>query len=101
MLDVADFVEAGLYGSNEDVIRDALRSLTQAHPEYRALIAVSQYRGGATSLGKAAQMAGVSQEQMKEILYARGIAPELGPADVDEAREELRSIRMSVVAGDQ
>lgn len=93
MIEVTDFVEAGLYGNSDDVIRDALRSLTQVHPEYRIEIAVSRYRRGDISIARAARLAGVSAEQMKEILATRGVTPELGPTDLGEAVDEVHALR--------
>lgn len=93
MIEVTGSAEAGLYGNPDDAIRDALRSLTQVHPEYRIEIAVSRYRRGEISIARAARLAGVSAEQMKEILATRGVTPELGPADLGEAVEEVHALR--------
>lgn len=93
MLQVQDFMAAGLYDSPEEVIREALRSLTQVHPEYKIKIAVARYRQGMLSIAKAAQIAGVSGEQMKDLLWAHVVEPELGPADVQEVREEVEVLR--------
>ena len=93
MLRVEDFVDAGLYDNPEEVIRDALRSLAQVHPEYRFNIAAARYNRGEISLTKAAQIAGVSSEQMEEALVARGITPAVGPGSVAEAHDEVRALR--------
>jgi len=63
MLRVEDFVESGLYESSEEVIRDALRSLAQAHPGHRFNIAAARYERGEISVTKAGRLAGVSAEQ--------------------------------------
>ncbi|MBI3946025.1 MAG: UPF0175 family protein [Armatimonadetes bacterium] len=99
MLRVEDSVAAGLYDSPGDVIRDALRSLTQMHPEYRIEIAVARYRAGDLSVARAAQLAGVSALQMMEILHTRGVVAEAGPADMADAREEVEALRSYLDAG--
>jgi len=85
-----DLVAAGLYRTQEEVIVDALRHLLHVHPEYRIALAVHRYQTDEEiSLGKAAQLAGVSQEEMKEILVDRGVPLRLGPASIEEAQKEV------------
>jgi predicted HTH domain antitoxin len=88
-----DFVQARLYSSEEEVVRDALRHLLRARPDARIQLAVYRYQTEGVSLAKAAELAGVSWAQMKEILLEKGIAPQLGPETVEEAEEEARSLR--------
>jgi predicted HTH domain antitoxin len=45
------------------------------------------------SLGKAANLAGVSFEQMKEILQSRGVPLRLGAETKEEALEEVTTLR--------
>jgi predicted HTH domain antitoxin len=87
-----DFVRAHLYSSEEEVVRDALRHLLRARPEARIQLAVYRYQTEELSLAKAAELAGVSWAQMKEILLEKGI-PRLGPETVEEAEEEARTLR--------
>jgi predicted HTH domain antitoxin len=92
MIAVEDFVHSGIFKSGEEVIRDALRHLTQAHPEYRTRLALYQYQKREISVGKAAELAGVSFEQMKEILIQRGIRSGLGPETIEEVKEEYKAL---------
>lgn len=93
MLRTQDLVKAGLYDSEEAVIQDGLRYLLQARPELRLELAVYRYRTEDISLGKAANLAGVSFEQMKEILQSRGVQLRLGPKTQEEALEEVATLR--------
>ena len=93
MIEVEDFVNSGLFNSKEEVIRNALRSLTQVHPEYRIRLAIYQYQNKNISVGKAAELAGVSFEQMKEILIQHGIQPRLGPESLEDAKEEYETLK--------
>ncbi|MBW8877582.1 MAG: UPF0175 family protein [Acidobacteria bacterium] len=88
-----DLVEARLYSSEEEVIRDALRHLLRARPDARIGLAVHRYETGGLSLAKAADLAGVSWAQMREILLERGIQPRLGPETLEEAQDEARALR--------
>jgi predicted HTH domain antitoxin len=88
-----DFVEARLYDSEEEVVRDALRHLLRARPDARAQLAVYRFQTEGLSLAKAAELAGVSWAQMREILLEKGIPLRLGPETVEEAEEEARTLR--------
>ena len=85
-----DLVEAGLYGSEDDVIQAALLELLEHHPDLRIAIAVHRYEHDPEwSVAGIAQWAGVTRWEMMDILTSRGVDLRLGPATVEEAREEV------------
>jgi predicted HTH domain antitoxin len=88
-----DLVRARLYGSEEEVVRDALRHLLRARPDARAHVAVHRYQTEGLSLAKAADLAGVSWAQMREILVEKGVLPRLGPETLEEAQQEVQVLR--------
>jgi predicted HTH domain antitoxin len=91
--EAADLVRAELYKTEDEVIRDALRHLLRARPDMRIQLAAFRYRTEDLSLAKAAELAGVSWAQMKEILLEKGIPLRLGPESVEEAEEETKALR--------
>jgi predicted HTH domain antitoxin len=91
--DARDLVRARLYSSEEEVVRDALRHLLRARPDARVHVAVHRYQTEGLSLAKAADLAGVSWAQMREILLEKGIQPRLGPETLQDAEEEARVLR--------
>jgi len=91
--DARDLVRARLYGSEEEVVRDALRHLLRARPDARIHVAVSRYQAEGLSLAKAADLAGVSWAQMREILLEKGVQPRLGAETLQEAEEEIQALR--------
>ena len=93
MLNTRDFVEAHLYDSEEDVIRDALRHLLRGRPGLRIQLAIHRYEREGLSLAKAANLAGVSWAQMRDILMEHGIQPRLGPETLEEAQKEAQTLR--------
>ncbi len=84
-------IDAGLYGSITEAVRDALRHLLQEYDEKE--IAVALYRDGKVSLAKAASIAGVSLTKMKEILMEKGINPRLGVEGVHELKEDYQTLK--------
>lgn len=93
MLKVRDLVEARLYESEEQAVRDALRHLLRARPDLRIQLAIHRYQTEEISLAKVASLAGVSWAQMRDILLERGIQPRLGPETLEEAEREVQALR--------
>jgi predicted HTH domain antitoxin len=83
-----DFVQARIYASEDEVIHDALRHLLRARPDTRIRLAVYRYQNDEISLARAAELAGVSWDQMREILLEAGVQPRLGPETVEEAEAQ-------------
>jgi len=52
-------------------------------------LAIHRYKTEGISLAKAADLAGLSWAQMKDVLVEHGVQPRLGPESVEEAREDV------------
>lgn len=81
--EIGQLVETRLFPDEEAVLRSALRALFESQPEIRRQMVIRAYTAGEISLGKAAEMMGVSHEEMKEILVEGGAEIHLGPRTVD------------------
>ena len=88
-----DLVEAGLFGSENEVSQEAFRHLLLDRPDLRLSVALHRYRTDEElSLAQAASIAGVSFERMKEILAQRQIPLRLGSASLEEAKTEVETL---------
>jgi predicted HTH domain antitoxin len=58
-------------------------------PEIRRKMVVSAYSAGEISLGKAAEIMGVSSEEMKKILSERGAELHFGPRTIHELYQDI------------
>ena len=96
MVTPQELVQAGLYPDEHSVIEEALRVLWQERPQLRLDWAMHRYQTQDISLAKAAAIAGVSFDRMKEILVKRGIQPLLGPETIQEARQELEVVEHTI-----
>jgi predicted HTH domain antitoxin len=92
-VELQELVKAGVYPDADTAIQDALRILWQERPAVRIEVAVHRYRTEGLSIAKAAALAGVSFDRMKEILAVHGVQLRLGPETLEEARAELESLR--------
>lgn len=91
MIDVKENIEllrrSGRFSSEEEFLEEAFRALLDKRPELRTELAIEQYKTGDVSLNRAAEIAGKSPEQFKELLRERGISRDVGFLD-DEDRDE-------------
>ena len=90
---IQDLIEAGVYPDADTAIQEALRVLWQERPAVRLTIAVYRYSTEELSIAKAAMLAGVSFDRMKELLVERGIPLRLGPENINEARAEVEALQ--------
>lgn len=56
-------------------------------------LTIGLYALGEISLGTAAERTGVSRWEMQEILDDHGVEVRLGPADMDDASDEVDTVR--------
>jgi predicted HTH domain antitoxin len=91
-----DLVSAGLYEDEKAVVQDAMRALLSERPQLRIELAIHRYRNEEISLAKAAALAGVSWERMREILLSRGLQPRLGPETEEEAYAEIQAMEQII-----
>jgi uncharacterized protein (DUF433 family)/predicted HTH domain antitoxin len=88
-----DLVDARLYENEEQVIQDALHHLLSDRPDLRVSVAIHRYRtDDRLSLNQAAAIAGVSLEQMQEILERYDVPLQSGHTSIKETRTEYAAI---------
>jgi predicted HTH domain antitoxin len=71
--EISSLIRTRSYASREEVISDALRALLVLKPGLRTEIAVDLYKNEKVSLWRAAEMAGLSLEEFKDLLASRSI----------------------------
>ena len=70
--EIKGLVKSGHYSSKIEVLKDALRVLFETKPNLKISVALEMYRGNEVSLSRAAEIAGVTTVEFKEILANRG-----------------------------
>ncbi len=101
MITAQALVQAGLYPDERSVIQEALRVLWQERPQLRIEWAIYTYQTSDISLAKAAALANVCFDRMKELLVARGIQPRLGSTTIAEAIQEADVLDRALAERDQ
>jgi len=86
-------VDSGVYESEEDIIQEALDLLLKEHPEHRMKLALHRYQNEKISIGKAAEIANVCWEKMRDELNKNNIPLRLSPRNIEEAQEDYHVIK--------
>lgn len=86
---IDSLIHSGYFENKEKLIDEAFKTLMEVKPEIRREVAVELYKEGKVSLGKAAEITGVSQEGFKNILKSRGIKREVKAPDKDTLDKEV------------
>jgi len=83
-------IEAKYYSSISEAIKDAFKTLFATKPALKIISAIHLYTNDEVSISKAAEIAGVSIEEFKEILASRGVSREIYPDE--RINENVRRI---------
>ncbi len=82
--EISQLVKSRLFRDEQAVLRSAMRALFESQPELKRQMVIHAYTSGDISLGKAAEIMGVSHEEMKEVIFESGGKIHLGPRNVEE-----------------
>ena len=87
---VGALLDAGYYSNKSEVIKNAVISLFRENTELNVAVAIELYKKGEVSLSKAAEIAGVTTIEFKEILGNRGFTREIEARPAEEMDAKLR-----------
>ena len=85
---IDQLVKTKLFSDEQAVLRSALRALYASQPNLKRQLIVRAYVAGDISLGKAAEMLGISHEEAKEVIREDGAEIHLGPRTLDELTQD-------------
>ncbi|KCZ71090.1 uncharacterized small protein [Candidatus Methanoperedens nitroreducens] len=74
-------VRSGIYSTKNELIDDALRTFFEFRKDMRVAAVVELYKTEEMSISKAAELAGVSTEEMKDFLAKAGVKIRRGFAE--------------------
>ena len=94
--ELSAIVRAGCFVSEAEALREAVQTMLAVKPQLRLEAAIRRYLDEEITLGRAAEIAGVTRWRFQELLAQRGvqITLEARPAkELDEAVERIRRRR--------
>jgi len=96
MVDVMEDIDllrdAGAFTSREAVIEEAVRALLETRPDLWTELAITKYTTGEISLNRAAELAGVSPGEFKDLLRSRGVDRDAGFLSAEDRTEQLEQL---------
>ena len=87
---VKALVDAGYYSSESEVIKETIVSLFRENMELKVTVAIELYKKGEVSLSKAAEIAGMTTIEFKEVLGKRGVIREVEARPAEEMDKKLK-----------
>lgn len=85
-------VKKGYYPSKSDLLKDAFRALLNTKAELRVSLAIELYLKEKVSLARAAELAGMTTIEFKEIMAGRGIMRKTEGKSVKEIDKKLKKL---------
>jgi len=82
-----------LYRERPDLINPLLQRLLTENEELRWSLVIRSYQERRINLGKAAELLGLHELELRQRFLELGIPLRLGPADLAEARAEVEAVR--------
>lgn len=89
----------GFYRDEEEFIKEAINTLLAARKDLRVSVACELYKRDEISLGKACEIASLNIEEMKEVLYKRGIKRSVNVSSVEMESMAKKAIRTRKTIG--
>jgi len=89
--EIESLLRTGIYKDKETLFHDAIKALFITKPNLRYEIAIDRYRNKVISLWKAAETAGLTMEEFKELLSSRGMKVEVSSSD-EESDIRLKKV---------
>jgi predicted HTH domain antitoxin len=89
----------GFYRDEEEFIKEAINTLLAARKDLRVSVACELYKRDEISLGKACEIASLNIEEMKEVLYKRGIRRSVNVSSVEMESMAKKAIRTRKTIG--
>ena len=83
-----------------ELMAQAIRRLVQDDADIRWSVVVGAYRDEQINLGKAAELLGVSELELRQRFITLGVPLRIGPADLAEARAEAEAVRAWFAEGE-
>lgn len=85
-------VKKGYYPSKSDLLKDAFRALLNTKAELKVSLAIELYLKEKVSLARAAELAGMTTIEFKDVMAGRGIVRKTEGKSVKEIDKKLKKL---------
>ena len=92
-LELKALVKAGIFRNKTEAVREALRLLFATRPQLSVEAAVQLYKEGEVTLGRAAEIAGITRWEFETLLADRGIVRSVSSDPADELERQVERLQ--------
>ena len=78
--------------TEDEIVHDALKIFFSVNKEMRWSMAIELYKCDEVSMGKACEIADISYEGMKNLLYKNNVPLRRGPASAEELKTKAKEL---------
>jgi len=90
--EISALISLGYYRNEEELLKDAIRTLFNTRAELKVVSAIEMYTKGKVSLSKAAEIAGITTIEFKDVLADRGVVRKTEGKKAEEMDEKIKRI---------
>ncbi|OQX22536.1 MAG: hypothetical protein BWK75_00505 [Candidatus Altiarchaeales archaeon A3] len=90
--EIEAFAKLGGYKDKNEFIKETIKTFFSARKDLRVKVAIDLYRRGEVSLGRCAEIVGVSYDEAINLLTKKGIKIKRGTESVEELNEGVNKI---------
>lgn len=91
-MELEALLKAGVFGSRGDAIDEALRVLFATRPQLRTEAAIQLFRDGEVTLGRAAEIAGLTRWEFEDVLADRGVVRVIEADSPDDLERQAQAV---------
>jgi predicted HTH domain antitoxin len=77
----------GVYKSESEFVRDAVKTFLMARLDLRTSLAVEMYKEGVISMGRVSELTDLNLDGARKLLESRGVRVTRGPKDAGDLRK--------------
>ena len=92
-MELAALIKAGIFRSKREAVAEALRLMFATRPQLRLEAAIQLFKDEAVTLGRAAELAGLTRWEFETILADRGIARVLACDPAAHLEHQVEALR--------
>jgi predicted HTH domain antitoxin len=92
-LELNALVKAGVFRNRSEAVKEALRLLFASRPQLNVEAAIQLYREGQVTLGRAAEIAGITRWEFETLLADRGIVRFVSSDPADELERQVERLQ--------
>ena len=90
-IELEALIKAGIFQGKSEALEEALRALFTTRPQLRVEAAIQLFKDEAVTLGRAAEIAGLTRWEFEDLLAGHGLIPTVASDPAEELDHQATS----------